>query len=179
MSLDQIIDQQLIVGPRFDLRPLRLSDQGMIEHYASDKRVAHNTTTIAHPLPPGSTEAFVARAMVGKRDEDVWAMDATKSGGPELMGLISLKRMERDQSEIGYWVAPAFWNTGVASDAVTALVSANPLSNKTMFAAVFQDNPASAKVLTNCGFEYIGDAEAFSVARNSTVQTWTYLLKLA
>ena len=38
------------------------------------------------------------------------------------------------------------------------------MENDTIFAAVFQDNPASARVLTNCGFEYVGDAEAFSVA---------------
>jgi RimJ/RimL family protein N-acetyltransferase len=75
-------------------------------------------------------------------------------------------------------VAPAFWNTGLASEAVRALVEANPMGNKTMFASVFQDNPASAKVLVNCGFEYIGDAESFSIARNAKVPTWTYLKKL-
>ena len=47
----------------------------------------------------------------------------------------------------------------------------------TILAEVFQDNPRSARVLTNAGFEYIGDAEAFSVARNAKVQTWTYLKK--
>ena len=47
-----------------------------------------------------------------------------------------------------------------------------------MFASVFQDNPASARVLTNCGFEYLGDAESFSVARGATVPTWTYSRKL-
>jgi RimJ/RimL family protein N-acetyltransferase len=73
--------------------------------------------------------------------------------------------MDRGQSEIGYWVAPAMWNTGFASEAVDALVSANPLENTTIFGSVFQDNPGSARVLTNAGFEYLGDAEAFSVAR--------------
>ena len=86
--------------------------------------------------------------------------------------------MDRAQSEVGYWVAPPFWNTGLASDAVKALVEANPLGDATMFASVFQDNQASARVLTNCGFAYIGDAEAFSVARNTCVPTWTYLKKL-
>ena len=28
------------------------------------------------------------------------------------------------------------------------------------------------------GFDYIGEAEAFSVARNATVETWTYIKKL-
>ena len=91
-----------------------------------------------------------------------------------LMGLISLERMDRNQSEVGYWVAPAYWNTGLASRAVEALVLANPLRNKTMFASVFQDNPASARVLTHCGFEYLGDAESYSVARDANVPTWTY-----
>jgi len=178
MKLDQIINQPVIETDRFDLRPLRKSDMGMIELYASDERVARMTTSIPSPLPPGAAEAFVLRALEEERTEDVWAMDATKSGGAELMGLISLERMDRNQSEVGYWVAPVYWNTGLASDAVEALVRANPMNNATMFASVFQDNPASARVLTHCGFEYLGDAESFSVARNAAVPTWTYTRKL-
>lgn len=178
MKLDTIINQPVIETERFDLRPLRKSDMGLIEHYASDERVARMTTSIPHPLPPAATEAFVARAMADDRDEDVWAMDGTKDGGPELMGLISLQKMDRDQAEVGYWVAPIFWNTGLASMAVEALVVANPLGSANMFASVFQDNPASARVLTHCGFQYLGDAESFSVARDAAVPTWTYSRKL-
>ena len=94
-----------------------------------------------------------------------------------LVGLISLERLNQTQSELGYWVAPAFWNKGVASEVVRFVSDMNPMNNRTMFAAVFQDNPASARVLTNCGFDYISDAEAFCVARNSSVPTWTYLKK--
>ena len=72
----------------------------------------------------------------------------------------------------------AFWNTGIASEAVKALVAANPQKNRTIFAEVFQDNPGSARVLTNTGFQYLGDAETFSVARNARVPTWTYVKKL-
>ncbi len=175
---EYLVAQPLIETERVDLRPLRRSDMGLIEMHAADERVARMTTSIPHPLPPGVTEAFVTRAMAVDRTEDVWAMDGTRLDGPELMGLISLERMDRNQSEVGYWVAPAFWNTGLASDAVRALVEANPMDNDTMFASVFQDNPASAKVLTNCGFAYIGDAESYSVARGAQVPTWTYLRKL-
>jgi RimJ/RimL family protein N-acetyltransferase len=179
MSLDTTAMQQPVVETaRFILRPLKVSDVGLIEHYASDKRVASMTTSIPHPLPPGAARAFVDRAQSASRDEDVWAMDGTASDGAEVMGLISLERMDRNQSEVAYWVAPPFWNTGLASDAVQALFEANPLKNQTIFASVFQDNPASARVLTHCGFEYIGDAESFSVARNATVQTWTYLKRM-
>ena len=178
MEMEKIVTQSVIETERFVLRPLRRSDMGQIEMCASDKRVAYMTTSIPHPVPPGMVEAYVTRAMADDRDEDIWAMDGLKSGGSEIMGLISLARMDRAQSEIAYWVVPAFWNTGLASEAVRALVNANPRGDQTMFASVFQDNPASARVLTNAGFEYLGDAEAFSVARGSVVPTWTYLKRL-
>lgn len=178
MKLETIVNQPAIAADRFDLRALRPSDAGLIELNAGDMRVAKNTSSIPHPLPPGTTEAMIARAMAEDRVEDFWAMDGSKSGGPEVMGVISLTRMDRDQSEVGYWVAPAFWNSGVASAAVEALLAANPQDSKVIFASVFQDNVASARVLTNCGFQYLGDAESFSVARNSKVPTWTYSFKM-
>jgi RimJ/RimL family protein N-acetyltransferase len=167
-----------IAAGRFVLRPMRRSDSGLCAMYAGDRRVAEATRSIPHPLPPGAAEAFVERAMKGEAKQTVWAMDGSASGLSELLGVISLKPVELGQSEIGYWVAPAFWNTGIASEAVRALVDANPLRNRTIFAEVFQDNPGSARVLTNAGFQYLGDAETFSVARGVQVQTWTYLRKL-
>ena len=178
MKHDAIVAQTVIETERLTLRPLRKSDTGPLEMFASDERVARMTRDVPHPLPPGATEAFVARALAEDRDEDVWVMDGSASGQGTLQGLISLQRMDRAQSEIGYWVVPAFWNTGLASEAVRALVDANPRDDITMFASVFQDNPASARVLTNTGFEYLGDAEAFSVARAGIVPTWTYLKRL-
>ena len=178
MKIETIIPQPVIRTERFDLRPLRCTDTDLIERHTSDERLARMTTAIPHPLPPGTSEAFVARAMARDRPSDVWAMDGTKSGGAEVMGVVSLAKLDRNQSEVGYWVAPDYWNTGLASDAVKALVNANPLGSATMFASVFQDNPASARVLIHCGFEYLGDAESFCVARDETVPTWTYSCRL-
>lgn len=178
MKLDVIVDQPSFQTERFVLRPLRKSDAGLIEFYTKDIRVAEQTTSIPHPLPPAATEAFIARCLSPERTEDIWVIDGSSSNLSEVMGLISLERLESNQSELGYWVAPAFWNIGVASEVARALVASNPMHNRTIFAAVFQDNPASAKVLTNCGFEYVGDAEAYSVARGALVPTWTYLRKL-
>lgn len=179
MKQETIVAQPVIETARMILRPLRASDVGLLTLYASDRRVAQMTTSIPHPYPPGAAEQFVARVTRPDRTEFTWAMDATEMGGAELNGTITLKEIDRHQSEIGYWVAPAMWNTGLASVAVKALIAANPLANKTIFASVFQDNPGSARVLTNAGFDYLGDAEAFSVARGAKVATWTYLKRLA
>lgn len=175
MKLESIVNQTVIETERLVLRPARRSDAGLLGLYGADERVARMTRSIPHPLPPGTTEAFIARALADDRSEDVWIMDGTAGGLAEVVGVIALERMDREQSEIGYWVAPAFWKKGLASEAVDSIVAANPLENKTMFASVFQDNPVSARVLTNTGFEYLGDAEAFSVARAAPVPTWTYL----
>ena len=176
-STDAPLD--IAAGP-FVLRPVRRSDAGLFALYAGDRRVAEGTQSIPHPVPPGAAEAFGARAMQHGGVEDIWVIDGTAAGLAEVLGVISLKRMDdskwnRGQSEIGYWVAPAFWNTGIASEAVRALIAANPKSSRSIFAEVFQDNPGSARVLTNAGFQYLGDAESFSVARNARVPTWTYI----
>lgn len=171
--------QPTIRAERLTLRPLRRSDEGLLTLYAGDARVARNTRSIPHPLPPGAAEAFIERALSPERQEDVWALDGAAVGLTELLGVISLTRLTDTRSEIGYWVAPAFWNTGYATEAVQALLDANPQDVRTVFAEVFQSNPVSARVLTNAGFDYIGDAEAYSVAQARTVPTWTYLRRLA
>lgn len=176
--MDVRAQQPTIPTPRFDLRPVRMSDLTLIKHYAADSRLAMRTPRLPHPLPPGLIAGFIERAIKPERDEDVWVMDGTAHRDGEVMGVISLMRLDRNQSEVGYWVAPPFWNTHLASDAVQALVAGNPIGNDTMFASVFHDNPASAKVLTKAGFAYLGDEETFCLARGATVPTWTYSLKL-
>jgi len=177
MLQENIGNQPVIETGRFTLRPPRSGDIGMLTLYTSDERVARGARSIPHPLPPGVAEAYVERALQPERDEDVWVLDGGERGH-EVLGVISLRRMDRNQSQLGYWVAPALWNSGLASAAVGALVEANPFGNETLFAEVFQDNPASARVLTNAGFEYIGEAEAHSVARGANVPTWTYIRRM-
>lgn len=172
------VAQPVITAGRVTLRPLRLSDAGLIAHYTADRRVAEGTRAIPHPLPPGAAEAYVARALQDGRAEDVWAIDGSEHQLAELLGVVSLTHMDDNQSELGFWVGAGFWNTGFATEAVEALVRANPHGARTLFSEAFQDNPGSARVLTNSGFEYLGDAESWSVARNARVPTWTYLRKM-
>ena len=41
-------------------------------------------------------------------------------------------------------------------------------------AGVFQDNPASARVLTRAGFGYEGEGEVYSLARGAMVPSFRY-----
>jgi RimJ/RimL family protein N-acetyltransferase len=184
MKLDHTIVRDLkvtqtpIKADRFTLRAPRSSDVGLLSLYASDKRVAEASRSLPHPLPPGSTEAFIARSLDPDVPLHTYIMDGDAAGLSEVLGVMQLKPLERDQSEVSFWVAPSFWGTGIASSALIALVEANPLGDKTMFAEIFQDNQASARVVTHAGFEYLGDAETFCVSRGAMVPTWTYVRKL-
>lgn len=159
---------------RMVLRPLRKADAGLIRHYASDARLARMTTGIPHPYPPGAAEAFVDGVLSGRSSERVWVMDGTPSEASEVIGLISARPARDGSTEIGYWVGTPFQNTGYASEAVLALVDHldRPLS-----AQVFQDNPASARIITKAGFRYCGETEAYSVARGGVVPMWVYRLE--
>ncbi len=170
--------QANIETDRFVLRPLNLSDSGLLERYIGDTRVASMTRTIPHPLPPEYVANMIARASDPKRDEDFWAIDGSAFGHAEVMGVMKMMRLDRNQSEIRYWVAPAFWNTRIATDAVEAILRANPQGVCDVYAEVFQDNPGSARVLTNAGFSYLGDAETYCLARGAVTPTWTYARKM-
>ena len=178
MIHEEITVQQTITAERVVLRPMRKADAGLIAMYAGDERVARGLRSLPHPLPPGAVEAMIARAADTDRTEDIWVIDGSAHDHAEALGLISLERMDRNQSEVFFWIAPAFWNTGLASEALRALIAANPHQSERLFAEAFQDNPGSARVLTNCGFDYLGDAEAFSIARGANVPTWTYTRKI-
>ena len=176
--INQTEAQMVVEADRFVLRPLKASDAGLLGMHMKDQRVARMTRQIPHPLPPSYAENVIARAEAEDREEDFWAIDGSAQGHAELMGLFKMVRLDRNQSEFRYWVAPAFWNAGIATEAVGAMLKANPQGVCDIYAEVFQDNPSSARVLTNAGFTYLGDAEAFSVAREAVVPTWTYVRKM-
>jgi RimJ/RimL family protein N-acetyltransferase len=170
------LNQPELTTPRLRLRRLAPSDAGLIHLYASDPRVARMTASIPHPNPPGNAEAFVRRATAPNARSVIWAMDSGSDGENGLIGLISVKPTAEGAARIAYWVAPAFWNSGYASEAVDAVVReiAEQGAVTALTAEVFQDNVASTKVLTRAGFDYVGEGEAYSVARGATTPTFLY-----
>ena len=172
------LTQDIVKTERFRLRPLQMSDQGLLELHLGDDRVATMTRSIPHPLPPDYIAGRIERAHEDDHANDYWVIDGSDRGHAEVMGVVKMTKLDRNQSELRYWVAPAFWNAGIATQAVEAILKANPQGACDIYAEVFQDNPSSARVLTNAGFDYLGDAEAFSVARSAVVPTWTYARKM-
>ena len=175
----QSIDGQAVIPfDTYVLRPLRTSDAGLMALYTGDERVARMTPNVPHPLPEGAVEAWIDRALLPDRTRHIWAIDGTQTQQDEVLGAIVLEYITEDQASVEYWTAPLFWNSGIASAALNAIIAHNPLGLTSMVASVFQDNPASAKVITNAGFKLIGESETFCVSRNGFIGTWDYVLQL-
>lgn len=165
--------QARIETDRLTLRPLVPSDAGLIRLYSQEEKLARMTRSIPHPLPPGATEGFIASVLEGRHGGTVWAIEHRGAAGEALIGVIALG----DDCEIGYWIGAPFWSTGFATEAVEALVAHCVASGRQPLGArVFQDNQASARVLTKAGFRYTGEDTVYSIARGASVPVWCYEL---
>lgn len=79
----------------------------------------------------------------------------------EAAGNISFIRgtdIERYNAELGYWLAEPYWNQGIMSEAVKQAVEdyLNNSSTVRIHANVYDNNPASMKVLEKAGFHKCG-----------------------
>ena len=156
---------------------MRQSDAGPIGLFAGDFRVSSKTTSIPHPLPPNAAEQFIARSMSPDTDEIVWVIEI---GDEQLVGLISLQQIEEGVAEIGYWIAPAFWGAGFASEAVERLmVYAAQTSLEKIVAEVFEGNSASCRVLTKAGFVCEGNVDVYSLANDRNMAASCFILDLS
>jgi len=152
-----------ILTERMSLRPLRHSDAGPMTLYASDRRVAEMLENVPHPYPPGAAEAFIKRVLAQATAEQVWALDATRSGRSEFIGVISLRDTREGVLQLGYWIGPPFWRVRYATEAVGAIVEALRAEGpRRVEAQVVAHNEASARVLRNTGFSEIGSIELYS-----------------
>lgn len=164
-----------VVTDRLRLRRPRAADASLLMLYASDPRVAKMTTGIPHPYPPGLAESYIERVSRPGAREIVWVIDSGADEENGLIGTIGIKRLADGEGELGYWIAPAFWGAGYASEAVGAVVRhADETGIPALVAQVFQDNERAARALTRASFAYLGTGEVHSVARGAMVPTFSY-----
>lgn len=116
-------------------------------------RLGHVEAWLAGPEYPGSARMLVTRAI--------------GSGGHEVIGAVTLQR-GAGSHRLGYWITPAAWGLGYATEACAALIEAARagLGVGAIVAGHFADNPGSGRVLDKLGFRRTGVSRRASAARS-------------
>ena len=70
------------------------------------------------------------------------------------IGIIKQSDVFRKNAEIGYWLGEKYWNKGIATKSLKAMIeySFTEYDIIRLFAYVFESNIASIRVLKKCGF---------------------------
>jgi RimJ/RimL family protein N-acetyltransferase len=154
---------------RLLLRPLRAPDAGPMAFWAGRREVAE-MTPLPHPYPPGAAAAFIERA--GKGGETHLAIDGSPSEAPVFLGVVGLRGRPGDAvRRLGFWLGPPVWGYGYATEAAEGLLGAafREPSLQAVETTVYDDNPASRRVLEKLGFEAVGAHSALNFARGEMV----------
>ena len=90
-----------------------------------------------------------------------------------IVGSIAKFVMEGD-TEITYWIDRKFWGQGIATKALSELLTIETI--RPIFGRVAFDNFASQKVLEKNGFVKVGTDKAFANARQKDIEEYIYKL---
>ena len=154
---------------RLLLRPFRRSDAGAVRALCGSWKAARMKARIFHPYPDGLAESWIASTVRAREHGEGYAFCLEQYGEP--IGAVGLERTTEGIYELGYWVGEPWWGRGFATEVVRRLVrfACDDLSASEVTAGHFLDNPASGRVLENCGFAYTGEDELWCEARGRRV----------
>jgi len=109
-----------------------------------------------HPYTLEDAVAFLGVATIQQPIGDFAIATADEAIGG--IGLQRQSDVHRLSAEIGYWLGEPFWGRRIATRAVRAMTewAFATTSLERIFACVFATNPASARVLTNAGYQFEG-----------------------
>ena len=143
----------MIETDRLILRPWQDSDAEALFRYASDPDVGPRAGWPPHKDIEESRR--VIRDIF--TNDRTWAVTLRETGeaigcmGYFIHGESNIPIGEED-AEIGYWIAKPYWNRGIATEALRAMIDYcfNVKGFLTLWSDFFIDNPASGRVMEKC-----------------------------
>lgn len=151
------------------LRPLADGDLDELFVWESDPRaVGMAAFTRADPSDRRAFDAHYERV----RDNPSNTLLAIEDDG-EFVGTIGSYTLEGDR-EVTYWIAPARWGQGLASQALRAFLAVE--TTRPLYGRVADHNAGSAKVLARAGFAEVGTDTGFAPGVGADVVEHIYRL---
>lgn len=149
-----------LLTERLLLRLPRPSDAQVLSRAGNDPRVARGTF-LPHPFTPRAARANIQRTRARAREGEGMALliEDRRTGRAHGLAGFWLRGRGRDpDAVVFYWLAPASWGRGIASEALGAVLDLcfGPLSLHRVSASVLAFNDPSMRVLRRAGFRREG-----------------------
>jgi ribosomal-protein-alanine N-acetyltransferase len=135
------------------IRSWREGDEHALVRHADDRAVWINLRDrFPHPYTPADARAWLRFVGETRPETDFAIAVAGEAVGG--IGIIPRDDVSRRSAEIGYWLGRDLWGRGLATAAVRALTdwAFAHFDLCRIDAAVFEWNPASARVLEKAGY---------------------------
>ena len=143
---------------RLTLRPAWPEDASALAQAIDHEAVARMLMRV--PCPYDVTDAETFCTLPRGAHEPRFLIESHDGGGPRLIGGIAIDDQGGGDMLFGYWLTPAAWGRGYATEAGRAVIdmARHALPLRRLSAWHFADNPASGAVLRKLGFHCTGQA---------------------
>ncbi|MCE3280533.1 MAG: acetyltransferase, ribosomal protein N-acetylase [Bacteroidetes bacterium] len=151
----QLLPFKTITTPRLVLREITINDAPEVFAFRSNKEAM---LFIGKPPAKSIDEAkeLIQKFNDGLNNNDAATWGITLAGEDKIIGTIGFWRMEKDhyRAEIGYMLHPDYWNKGIASEALNAVMEHGfkDLKFHTIQAFLTPENISSSRLLEKAGF---------------------------
>lgn len=145
---------------RLNLRKINISDASdMFNNWACDEDVARYVTWQAH------TDINVTKSLIdiwvskqNNNDNFAWCLELKEN--KKVIGTIDVVGIDAkiERAEIGYCMSKAYWNKGIMTEALTAVIDFlfSEVDFNRIVAKHHINNPASGKVMMKSGMQFEG-----------------------
>lgn len=160
-----------ITTPRLTLRALHMNDAPAVFAYASDPDVTLFTHWSAHT---SIEDTYIFLHNIISSNLPVWGIEHKNTR--TIIGECGFVTVEHDRAELYYALARDYWNNGLGTEAVHALlqVAFNLLNVPRIEAWIIADNIASHRVAQKVGMHYQMKLPAHWFAHNTLYDTYIY-----
>jgi len=159
---------------RVMLAPLAVGHAAALFPLLNDWDVARMLAQVPWPLTRAAVEDYASRA----ENPHSGSVDFAILAGGAPVGVCGVKKPgtgepPRKMPRLGYWIGRPYWGQGHATEAVAGLVdyAFGSFDAEVIGAGIYEDNPASRRVLEKLGFTEAGRYETHSRSRDGLVPT--------